>query len=45
MEKKNFTVCDMPYEEYLKFKYKNLAKAVKAAMEANGWKEDEYELK
>ena len=45
MKRKNFTVCGMPYEEYLKFKYKYTAKAIKAVMEANGWKEDEYESK
>ena len=42
MEKKNFTVCGMPYEEYLKRKHEMLVKAI---MEANGWKEDEYEFK
>ena len=42
MEKKNFTVCGMSYKEYQERKYKMLERAF---MEANGWKEDEYESK
>lgn len=42
MENKKFKVMGMSYEEYREMKYRTL---VKAFMEANGWKEDEYESK
>ena len=42
MENKKFKVMGISYEEYQEMKYRMLEKAL---MEANGWKEDEYESK